>query len=401
MQDFQQLKKNKPALELIKLINSSGHDARFVGGCVRDSILGTNKEVADIDIATNLCPDDVENLLKKNQIKTIDVGKSFGTVIAIIGNNQFEITTLRKDVTTDGRRAVVKYTNSWEEDSNRRDFTINALSYDPINEKLSDYHNGLADLKQGIIRFIGSAQQRILEDHLRIIRYYRFLGKFAKKELKEQTNICKENAFLISKLSGERRLDELKKILSNQNFDITLSKMLSDGIIDYFLAVKTPLEIEKLFSYIAKIKNNNNLLEVILSLIIFTSKSEINKISHELKISNMLKQQINNILKLLNQAQFNTENINEAIYYFGKEVSTSFLTIDSAIVNRNLDEYYIEKEKIEKTNLPKFCIKAADILHMAKHKTDIGKLLKKAENIWVKSGFKYDKNEILTRLSYD
>ena len=138
------------------------------------------KKSYDVDLATTLKPNEIIEILKKKKVKVIKSGFSHGTVIAILNKEKFEITTLRKDIKTDGRHAKVKFTKDWIVDSNRRDFTVNAMSCD-FNGNLYDYHNGLKDLKEGRIKFIGDSKKRIKEDFLRILRYFRFLSLLWKK----------------------------------------------------------------------------------------------------------------------------------------------------------------------------------------------------------------------------
>ena len=149
---------------------------RIVGGAVRDSLLGI--AVTDVDLATILHPDAVIDRLEAARIKAVPTGLDHGTVTAVADGKNYEITTLRRDVATDGRRATVAFATDWREDAARRDFTINALYADPNTGEIFDYFDGLADLESGTIRFIGDADQRIAEDFLRILRYFRFLARF-------------------------------------------------------------------------------------------------------------------------------------------------------------------------------------------------------------------------------
>ena len=158
---------------LFSILKKEKEEVRFIGGCVRDLII--KKRDSDIDLATTIVPIQVLKILKKSKIKTLVSGISHGTVIAFINKKKFEITTLRKDIKTDGRHAIVKYTGDWVVDSQRRDFTINAISCD-FKGGLYDYHNGIDDLKKGKINFIGDTTKRIKEDYLRILRFLRVMA---------------------------------------------------------------------------------------------------------------------------------------------------------------------------------------------------------------------------------
>lgn len=184
---------------------------RFVGGSVRDALLG--RSVQDVDAATPMLPGEVMQLLAKAKIKVIPTGIDHGTVTAVVGAHHFEITTLRRDVTTDGRRATVAYTEDWKEDAARRDFTMNAL-YCDTQGKLFDYFGGIEDAKNGRVRFIGDANVRIAEDALRILRFFRFFAHYGKGEIDAVGfKACAEAAAKIDTLSGERIEQEMMKLL--------------------------------------------------------------------------------------------------------------------------------------------------------------------------------------------
>lgn len=202
---------------------------RLVGGAVRDSLLGI--AVHDIDLATRLAPDAVMQRLKTAGIKVVPTGLAHGTVTAILGGQPFEITTLRRDVSTDGRRATIAYTDDWREDAARRDFTINALYADPATGALFDYFGGLEDLAARRVRFIGDATRRIDEDHLRILRYFRFLARFGALPPDETAySACIAQASSLMSLSRERIADEMLKLLALPDPTTVLELMIDGGI---------------------------------------------------------------------------------------------------------------------------------------------------------------------------
>ncbi|WP_417616353.1 CCA tRNA nucleotidyltransferase [Parasphingorhabdus sp.] len=220
---------------LAALIGALDGRARFVGGAVRDTLLGA--EVKDVDIATPLLPDDVMERLRAASIKVIPTGIDHGTVTALLPDGPVEITTLRRDVSTDGRRATVAFSDDWREDAARRDFTINALFADPETLEIFDYFDGLEDLEQRRIRFIGSAAERIAEDHLRIMRYFRFLARFGLDELEaEAFQACANAALKLGQLSRERVADELLKLLATDDPRFAVGKMLDAKIFDHIIA---------------------------------------------------------------------------------------------------------------------------------------------------------------------
>ncbi|MFL6761412.1 MAG: CCA tRNA nucleotidyltransferase [Sphingomicrobium sp.] len=203
---------------------------RYVGGAVRDDLLGI--PVSDIDLATRIPPNEVVERLENARIKAVPTGIDHGTITAVSDGHPFEITTLRRDVTTDGRRATVAFTDDWKEDAARRDFTINALSADPITGELFDYFGGLADLKKRHIRFIGDPLQRIAEDHLRILRFFRFHARFDAGEPDAAAlAACTARANDLMALSRERIADELLKLLAMADPSSTLAIMLDCQIL--------------------------------------------------------------------------------------------------------------------------------------------------------------------------
>jgi poly(A) polymerase len=224
---------------LAELISALDGETRFVGGAVRDTLLGLVAK--DIDIATSLLPEDVMERLTAASIKVVPTGIAHGTITAVLPDGPVEITTLRRDVSTDGRRATVAFSDDWREDAARRDFTINALSADPQTLEVFDYFDGLEDLKNLRIRFIGSAAERIAEDHLRIMRYFRFLARFGQQQVEEDAfNACTAAAAKLETLSRERVADELLKLLATEDPRFAVSQMLDAGIFQHIIAEAAP-----------------------------------------------------------------------------------------------------------------------------------------------------------------
>jgi poly(A) polymerase len=204
-------------------------DARFVGGCVRDGLAG--QVAKDVDLATPLTPRELTARLNAAAIKVIPTGIAHGTVTAVKGDAVVEVTTLRRDVATDGRHATVAYTDDWREDAARRDFTINALYADPATGEVSDYFGGIDDLAAGIVRFIGTPLARIAEDHLRILRFFRFYARFGVGPPDaESLAAVSERANDLMTLSRERVAVELLAILALPNPSAVISIMMRAGI---------------------------------------------------------------------------------------------------------------------------------------------------------------------------
>src|SRR6201996_6519457 len=220
-------------LETRAVLAALDGEGKFVGGAVRNALL--NKPVADIDIATPLLPDDVVARLKKAGLGAVPTGIEHGTVTAVVNGKPLEITTLRRDVSTDGRRATVAFTTDWAEDAQRRDFTMNALYADADGEIL-DTVGGIADLQAGHVRFVGDPITRIKEDYLRILRLFRFHAWYGKGELDDAAlkASAAEKAGL-AQLSGERIQKEMLKLLAAENPAPVLRVMAASGILGEIL----------------------------------------------------------------------------------------------------------------------------------------------------------------------
>lgn len=224
---------------------SDGANARYVGGAVRDTLLG--HAVKDIDMATVLEPVDVIARLKAAGIRCVPTGIAHGTITAILDGGPVEITTLRHDVTTDGRRATVNFATDWREDAARRDFTINALYADPQTREIWDYFGGLDDLALRHVRFIGDAKQRIREDHLRILRYFRFQARFGMQPAdSEAEHACAELAATLKGLSRERIGMELLNLLGLPNPAPTVARMAQLGVLPVILPEADPAALANL-----------------------------------------------------------------------------------------------------------------------------------------------------------
>jgi poly(A) polymerase len=227
-QDADSLKK------VLTLLQDAHGGPRYVGGAVRDTLLGL--PVADVDIATALLPLDVINRLEAGGIKAVPTGIEHGTITAAVDGKNYEITTLRRDVATDGRRATVAFATDWREDAARRDFTINALYADPATGEIFDYFDGLSDLQKRRLRFIGDARQRIAEDFLRILRYFRFLARYGGGTLDiTAIDACTAGAHGLTALSRERIAQELTRILALKDPVASVGLMITHGIFAPFL----------------------------------------------------------------------------------------------------------------------------------------------------------------------
>ena len=213
--------------------HAAGTEARFIGGCVRDAIL--KRPAQDIDIATPEEPERVLEILEAADIRAIPTGIKHGTVTAVVNQHHFEITTLRIDVENYGRHARVKFTDDWTQDAARRDFTINTMSCDE-HGNVYDPYDGLNDLGQGKVCFVGEAEQRIEEDVLRLLRFFRFYAQYGKPPIDTKALLaCRKLAPRLPELSGERVRGELFRILTAPNPADTVTLMRAERVLEYIL----------------------------------------------------------------------------------------------------------------------------------------------------------------------
>jgi poly(A) polymerase len=237
--------------DLARLAAALGRgNVRWVGGAVRDTL--AEIPVKDVDAATPLAPEEVTRRLEAAGIRAVPTGIEHGTVTAVLEGGPVEVTTLRRDVSTDGRRATVEFSDDWREDAARRDFTINALYADPETLEISDYFGGIDDLAAGRVRFIGDARARIREDHLRILRYYRFQCRFGGALDPEAEESCSELAPALKGLSRERVGWELRHLLALPDPVATVARMHAQGVLPVVLPEAAEAQVEALGALVAQ-----------------------------------------------------------------------------------------------------------------------------------------------------
>ena len=399
-QNIKDLTKNTPANKIFDAINSFSSDSeiRYVGGCVRKII---NKEkVDDIDLATNLEPQKVCEALKENKINYYETGIDHGTITAIIDEYKFEITTLREDISTDGRHAKVQFSKDWKEDASRRDFTINSI-YSDREGNLFDPFDGRKDLENGLVKFIGNSDIRIKEDYLRILRYLRFFTNYSKHPHNpELIRKLKMNIGGISKLSKERLFDELKKISQSENLEkIAKNKISLELLQIIFPELKNIIIFSKLNSYKRSILEENDFI-FMLSLMIIDDSDNTDYFFYKFNISKKDQKRIKIIndfyQEKISSKTFLENRMNRIFYYDGKQAVCDILNyhlIKSKKIEKNLmDLIHLYKNK----SIPKMPI-GADTL-MTKFNIPEGKQLgtklKTIEEEWVKNNFKISDKQI-------
>ena len=394
------LSKKKSVSKIFDIINSysTSSEIRYVGGCVRKAI--NREKIDDIDLATNLEPNEVCKALKKNKINYYETGIDHGTITALIDDYKFEITSLREDISTDGRHAKVKFSKDWKKDASRRDFTINSI-YSDKEGNLFDPYNGKNDLKIGQINFIGDPDKRINEDYLRVLRYIRFFLNYSKKKHNPKIiKLLRMNLDGILKLSKERLLDELKKILNINN----LTNLLKDKISLELIKIIFP-EL-KYFNFFSKLNYEaKNILDdtdfiFLICLLIIDDKDNADYFLYKFNISKKNQNRIKNIDNFykdkITSKTFTENNMNKVFYYKGKEAVIDILNY-RILKTKKTDKYLIELiNKYKDKSMPIMPIKA-NVL-MTKFKISEGKALgeklKIIEGEWVKNNFQISDQQV-------
>ena len=393
---------NTPQLKKIfDSINSYSEisEIRFVGGCIRKIL--NNEKVDDIDLATNLEPSEVSEVLKNNQIDYYETGIKHGTITAVIDNKKFEITSLREDVLTDGRHAQVKFSKDWRNDALRRDFTINSI-YSDREGNIFDPFSGKEDLENGYLKFIGDGDKRIKEDYLRILRYLRFFITYSNhKHNPETIRIIKKNIDGISQLSKERLLDELKKITTPKN----LTKISRDKqTLDLFKIIFPELIHIDIFSKLnSQAKSFFNEIDflLLLSIMIVDDTDNADYFLYKYNLSKKDQNRIKIISDFYkdksNLKSFSEKNMNKILYYNGKQAVLDILIYKIFRSKKFNQNNIIDLIKIYKSkNIPSMPIKA-DLLiskYNLKEGRTLGDKLKLIEREWVENNFQISDQQV-------
>jgi tRNA nucleotidyltransferase/poly(A) polymerase len=397
---FKKIKKETEVEQLFKAIHSFSvnSEIRYVGGCVRKII---NKEdFDDIDLAVNLNPKDVCEALDKKNIKYYESGIKHGTITALINDIKFEITSLRKDIDTDGRHAKVEFSENWKEDASRRDFTINSI-YADIDGSLFDPFDGKKDLENGKVLFIGNAETRIKEDYLRILRYIRFFLNYSK--VKHETSvikIIKKNLTGMMNISAERLLDELQKLVRSRGFTKLAKDKDSLEIISLiFPQLKNISLFSKLNSFALKNIANVDFI-LLLSLMIIDGTDNVDYFVYKYNLSKKDQKRLLFLNKFyskkVDRSFFSEKNLDKILYFNGREALNDIIYF-KIFLSKKVDDNLIKLIKIFKEKeIPVLPLKANTLIekYQIPEGIELGKKLKAIEEIWSNNNFKISEKEI-------
>ncbi|MBT5265460.1 MAG: CCA tRNA nucleotidyltransferase [Rhodospirillaceae bacterium] len=373
-------------LRVMAAIGAGNDEARFVGGCVRNTLLG--RPIADIDIATIHLPERVMELLRAAEIKAIPTGIEHGTVTAVTDSQPFEITTLRRDVETDGRRAVVAFTTDWHEDAARRDITMNAMFLD-CDSQLDDPFGGYEDTLAGRVRFVGDARTRIREDVLRILRFFRCYAHYGQPPMDaEGLAACRELAPLLPELSGERIQTELLKLLAAQEPSDVLSEMASSGI--WPILLPSPITLDALRPLFALQGDRIDPLLRLAAMI----ESDPDATASRLRLSNADGKRLRLLVSERIDPSSDRLSNRRAIHRFRVEPYRDILHLSAARAGIT-DPAVISRAMNEKPP-PAFPIKGRDLMALGMPgNVALGRILDKTETWWIEGDFMADKSACL------
>jgi tRNA nucleotidyltransferase/poly(A) polymerase len=398
---FRNLKRETEVEQIFNAIHSFSADStiRYVGGCVRKII---NKEkVDDIDLAVNLKPTDVCEALNNKNIKYYESGIEHGTITALINNIKFEITSLRKDIDTDGRHAKVEFSDNWKEDASRRDFTINSI-YADLDGNLFDPFDGKRDLKNGKINFIGDAEIRIKEDYLRILRYIRFFLNYSKnKHSPKIIKIIKKNLSGFSNISSERSLDEFHKLVRSEGF----LKLTNDK--ESFEIISLVFPQLKNISIFAKLNNfaKENLIKVdfifLLALMIIDGTDNVNYFIYKFNLSKKDQKRLlflNNFNTQKNTSKtFSEKNLNKIFYFNGKEALMDIIYFEIFKLNKTDSKLLKIIDNFKDKEIPIMPFKGNILMekYNISQGKELGGKLKEIEEVWTNNNFQISEKEVL------
>lgn len=388
---------DKNVLKIFDVVRHHGGSIRFVGGAVRDAIAG--KTGFDLDLSTDLSPDELAEACEDANIKTVPIGLKYGTLGVFINNTLLEIASLRKDVLTDGGH-MVEFTDDWKEDASRRDLTINAV-YADEQGNVFDYYDGINDLEKGIVRFIGNPDQRIKEDYLRILRFFRFHSLFARTPVDSKAlKACIDNRDGLKGISIERIRDELIKIILTPNAAEVMGIMLNNGILVNWLGNSDFLSN---LEFLIKLETSCNLLPNPmrrLFVLYFPNKALAENIAVRMHMTKRQKE----IMVKWAASDIGIENILEeklrskVIYRYGKEFCIDKLLIEAAKTQIVPDNLIGLIKEIEEAIIPVFPISGRDIAKSGIDSGQIGSKLDKLKENWIDSGFSLSREELLARI---
>lgn len=385
---------------LLDALEADGRPARFVGGCVRDGLKGLHREAWDVDLCTPEPPARVLALLERGRIKAVPTGLDHGTVTAVIDGQPFEITTLRTDVETDGRHAVVAFTDDFRADAARRDFTINAMSCDRAG-RLFDYFEGEADLAAGVLRFVGEPGRRIAEDYLRVLRFFRFYARFGERPPDAATaTALREGVAGMDRLSGERVRVELSKLLDAPDPRASVAWMDELEVLAWTLGGEVT---RTLFERLVPIEPAPDPWRRLAALVRGAERPEATAeaLTARLRLSNAEADRLVRLVRLVARRVDRADDatLARALYLDGADGVLASGLFALARDGEDGDAAREVVARVERREVPRFPLKGRDVVAAGVEPGPaVGRVLRRAEAAWLAAGCRADRAELLARL---
>lgn len=402
--------RSKPLQALFAALNRDGGEVRVVGGAVRNTLLGT--KVSDVDLATTHLPEQTVRLAKEAGFKPVPTGIEHGTITVVVQGQPFEVTTLRKDIETNGRHAKVAFGTDWKTDAERRDFTINAL-YATADGDVIDYVGGLADIETKTLRFIGDAEERIREDYLRILRFFRFFAWYGSG--RPETDGLRASARLkdgLNQLSAERVWSELKKLLSAPDPSRAMLWMRQSGVLNIILPESEKWGIDAIHGLVRAETDLDWQVDALLRLesIVPPDAARMTELGKRLKMSNAERARLEAWARAdAIKSETSEQALKKLIYRGSSQAVADRIRLAYASARQEAaasDEAMIRAggysrllDAVEKYEPLVFPVTGGDLLSLGIEKgPGLGEALRGLETLWIDSGFSLDREALLDKL---
>lgn len=402
--------RSKPLQALFAALNRDGGEVRVVGGAVRNTLLGT--KVSDVDLATTHLPEETVRLAKEAGFKPVPTGIEHGTITVVVQGQPFEVTTLRKDIETNGRHAKVAFGTDWKTDAERRDFTINAL-YATADGDVIDYVGGLADIETKTLRFIGDAEERIREDYLRILRFFRFFAWYGSG--RPETDGLRASARLkdgLNQLSAERVWSELKKLLSAPDPSRAMLWMRQSGVLSAILPESEKWGIDAIHGLVRAEADLDWQVDALLRLesIVPPDAARMTELGKRLKMSNAERARLEAWARAdAIKSETSEQALKKLIYRGSSQAVADRIRLAYASARQEAaasDEAMIRAggysrllDAVEKYEPLVFPVTGGDLLSLGVEKgPGLGEALRDLETLWIDSGFSLDREALLDKL---
>ena len=394
--DMSKIVQSAKIVRLFEAVEEHGGTVRFVGGAVRDTLAGLSG--FDLDLATDLSPDELVEACQDNGLKTVPVGIKTATIGVVMDDKILEVASLKRSKIKNNGRRIMEFTDDWSADASQRDLTINAV-YADLHGNVFDYYDGITDLKNGVVRFIGNSEDRINEDPLRIMRFFRFYARFGKAPIDaESLNACIKLKDTLRGVAIERVRDELFKILTTPNAAAAMKLIYDNDILAYFLPKSHHLgALDRLSKLVEDMRFEGNFLRR-LFVLYQPSPAQAENMANTLRFTKKQKEIFGRWTKIDIKPEFlNTPKSRlQLIYRYGKQFCTDKVLLGAAIYGYENINISAILHQIENVVMPIFPLRGRDIVNAGiSGDRKIGKIMDKLEQQWIDSDFKMTRDELL------